>query len=299
MNIQSNTNFTRATSRLFALLLALTVFIGSSLAFTTDEILYDPMNGPRVSYKNIYESSSTDIFDQEGGESIGHYGPPTLVGDAMQFNTPMFAAIAASSTRATDITDGFLSMDISAAPGEHIEKLHLFEFGSINLTSTGTGNHTMVNIDSPVFITVNEVLLDDGTPDGMLHTLSNSVTVSSHITLDPPPQSPAGWNLAENPDIRIWEGDVMIDIPTALAEELASSNITIPGDLPIRGFTRGSYKMDNILTAVAAENVSTAFIDKKGVYIDPFPAVLPEPSTLALVLPLLVAGLIRRRISES
>ena len=276
-------------------LATITTLVGATLGFTTDEIIYDPMNGPRVSYKNIYESSSTDIFDQDNGESVGHYGPPTLVGDVMEFNTPMFAAIAATNARPVDVTDGFLSMEINAVPGNYIETMRLFEFGSINLTSTESGIHTIVDVESPVFITVHEVLLDDGTPEGLLHTLSNSVTISSLLTLDPEQTSPAGWNLAENPDVRIWEGEVMLDIPTLLTDEFVRSNVSVPNDLPIRGFTRGNYKMDNILSAVAAEDVSTAFIDKKGVIIDPFPAGVPEPGTIALILPLLIGGGFIRR----
>ena len=50
------------------------IFAGTSSGFTTNdgEVCYDPIFGPRVTYKNIFESSQTDNFDtNDAGESIG------------------------------------------------------------------------------------------------------------------------------------------------------------------------------------------------------------------------------------
>ncbi len=288
---------TRRLTRNFTIAFA-TAFIlaGTSFGFTTNdgEICYDPMFGPRVTYKNIFESSQTDNFEtNEAGESIGQYGTPTLNGDTMVFNIPQFSASAITNRRDADLTDGRLAMEISAMPGYYIEQIELFEFGSIGLGSNGIGNDVYVDVDAPMFLTVHEILLDDGTPGGLPHTLAESQTVAALISLDPVQQTAGRWSFADDPNIEIWEGEITMDVKTLLTQKLEDENVTLPGDLPIRGFTRGQYTMNNRLEAVAGDG--TAFIDKKGVRINPFPIAVPEPATIALLLPLLGLGVFARR----
>ena len=293
--MKSSAPISRCSFRNCAIAIAATFIIaGTTSGFTTGDggVCYDNLTGPRVSYKNIFESSQTDNFDTDAnGESIGFYGTPTLVGDVLTFNTPQFVASAITDRRNADLTDARLAMEISAGPGQYIEQIHLFEFGSIGLGSTGIGTNVYVDVDAPMFLTVHEVLLDDGTPEGLPHTLAVSQTISALIELSPAQETSGRYSFADDPNIEIWEGEITLEVTSLLTAQLEEENISLPGNLPIRGFTRGQFTMNNRLEAVAEDG--TAFIDKKGISINPF--LVPEPSTIALLLPLLGLGVLARR----
>lgn len=293
---QSLFNRQNKNSLTYLMALCATLFMVTvSSGFMVDEITYDELSAPKITFKNLNESSSTDPFELVDGEMVGHYGTPTLNGNTIAFNTPSFAAQVFPGPY-MDLTDGFLSLSMVAEPGQFVESVHLEEFGSMSLTSPLGGSHTtLVNVETPVFITVNEVLLDDGTANGMLYTLPNAVTVSGLMGVYPDRNSPPGWDSLDDPNNTIWSGELMIDIPQALADGGLNGITVGDGDnaseLPIMGFTRAEYKMNNILTALAADDVSAAFIDKKGIYINPFPQETPEPGGGMLLFQALLVGL--------
>ena len=125
----------------------------------------------------------------------------------------------------------------------------------------------------------------------MPHTFAASQFISALIELSPAQETSGRYSFADDPNIEIWEGEITMDVTSLLTAQLAEENISLPGNYPIRGFTRGQFTMNNRLEAVAEDG--TAFIDKKGISINPF--VVPEPSTIALLLPLLGLGVLARR----
>ncbi len=251
------------------------------------EVEYDDQIGPTVTYSNIVESSATDPLRFNNGTPIGHYGNPSLNGDILSFNAPSFSAQVVSDT-GVDLTDGFLSIEMQAAPGTAIESIRLTEFGSITLSSPSGGSQlTLANIDTPVFVTVHDVVLNDGSTDGRLIALSDPVTVSAIMNVSPTRDNPNGWNSLDNPNVRIWNGGLLLNIIDEFANAGINGYSAIAGGplLPIRGVSRLEYKMNNILKAQSMDSSSAAFIDKKGIYINPFAAAVPEPTGVLLIIP--------------
>jgi hypothetical protein len=265
----------------------------SAFGFSAQSQLnYGSYTTPNVIYSDLVETSTTDSFLRDDGvggfTQLGNYGQPLLIGDLLNFNAPHFSAQVFPGPD-LDLTDGFLSFQLQSQPGMYVEAMRLEEFGSLSLTSpAGPTNLTLANVEAPLFLTIYEVLLDDGSADGLIYQLPTTITVSDTMNVLPS-RGADGWNAQDHPDVSTWQGELLLNIPSALA----AVDPTLGGGLPILGATRLDYRQNNLMTALAVDNVSSSFIDKKGIIIEPIVTqVVPEPngSTLAILLLISMVG---------
>ncbi len=268
---------------------------------------YGPITAPQVTYMSLVETSTTDVFPIDPNATppnnlIGNYGRPRLEGNSLNFFTPSFSAFTqgTASGPSIDITDGFLTSEIVAHENMYISGFHLREFGLISLLSPPTPNRpnggsrlTLANTEAAAFLTIYEILVDDGTPGGSLVQIPNGIEITSNMTVSPIQVSPQGWDSLDDPGVLTWSGNIVVDIPA----QLAAVSPNIANGLPILGATRLDYRMNNLLTAAAEDGFSSAFIDKKGIFIEPVVRMVPEPASFVLaVMSLLAVGLGLRRL---
>ena len=271
----------------YALFSAILIFSSGDLVlgFTTQsQLSYGGFSTPNVIYSDLIETSTTDSFFRDDGNGgltqLGNYGAPILTGDLLNFNAPHFSASVFPGPN-LDLTDGFLSFRLFSQPGKYVEAMRLEEFGSVSLTSpSGPNSLTLANVEAPLFLTIHEVLLDDGTPDGLLYALPSTITISGNMSVSPD-RGADGWNAQDHPNVSTWQGELLLNIPDALA----AADPGLGGGLPILGATQLDYRQNNLMTALAVDNVSASFIDKKGVIVEPIvTTVVPEPTGVTLLL---------------
>jgi hypothetical protein len=260
-----------------------------------DPIVYGDILSPEVGYLQITENSVTDAFPDGPTEGVtGLYGLPEMLGDSLLFNVPTFAAHAIGGP-AVDLTDGFLTFGLEAGEDLLLTELFIEEFGSLNLLSPlGGSDLTNVGFASPIFLDIQEVVFEDGTPAGRRFTLDEPVTVVDlNLNIAPNPGVDRVFGFASEPNAVSWIADLDVD----LVEELVAArpNIVEMGD--VRGVVKLQFSMNNTLSASAEDVFASAFIDKKQVSINPTLIVnVPEPATwLALLLMLPAAAGWRRR----
>ncbi|MEM7313080.1 MAG: hypothetical protein AAF497_07995 [Planctomycetota bacterium] len=286
MNGQSNQGGVKRATCMYLLSAIVVLSSGiSAFGFTTQsQLSYGGFTTPNVIYTDLVETSTTDSFFRDDGNGgvvqLGNYGEPILTGDLLNFNAPHFSAQVFPGPD-LDLTDGFLSFRLFSQPGKFVEAMRLEEFGSVSLTSPrGPNPLTLANVEAPLFLTIYEVLLDDGTPDGLVYELPSTITISGTMSVAPD-RGPDGWNAQDHPDVSTWQGALLLNIPDALA----AVDPTLGGGLPILGATQLDYRQNNLMTALAVDNVSASFIDKKGIIIEPIVTnVVPEPTGTTLVL---------------
>ena len=263
----------RRTSRVFitasiALCVAflLTLFANSALAVS---INYGDFAGATVIYKQVTEDSATDPTPL--------FGPPTVNGDQLDFNTPNFNANS-NNGGAADVTDGQLNFSIWSSLPNVVEVFMMTEAGDYTLFGTGT-SATAVSVSTPTTISIIEV-------DGA--AIAPAVTVSTNMIFTPAQTgAPPDYDLANEPGVGVqWSGKLMFDVKQALID--AGVNF-------ISGATKVDVVLDNILVA-ASESGTVASISKKD--LDGFTVTanmpIPEPSTIVL-LGLALAGLLLQR----
>jgi hypothetical protein len=278
-------------SNLVMACVAISISIGTQAS--ADPIVYGDIAGEQLTYKGITENSTTDPFPDNPSELFtGLYGTPSSLGDSLLFNVPSFAALAINGP-AVDITDGFLTFELSADEGMMLNNLYVEEFGSINTHSPlGGTDLTNVGVVSPIFLDVRQIVVDDGTIGGRVVDVDNPVTISGlSLDITPMPDSDGVYGYATNPDVISWVAETNID----LVAELIASRPDIDDMYPVLGIKTAQFSMNNTMTASAEDVFATAFIDKKQVTINPTVIPVPEPMLpmLVLLLPLALFG--RRR----
>jgi hypothetical protein len=222
--------------------------------------------GTNVTYKDVTEDSATDPTPL--------WGAPTISGDGLNF-TPL-AAFSASSSGGSppDITDGKLDTTIVVNdPGVGaIDNILVSERGDYTLAGSGTiASNT--SVAAPVILTLLEI-------NGV--GISPTPLYSGNLMFSP---SGGTYDLVNDPGSgEIWTGSLMIDIDAAMAAINKDGRAT-----------KIKYHMDNTLTAFS-ESGSIAFIAKKDGIVS-LEVNVPEPTSfvLALLGPLGLAWVLRRR----
>jgi len=237
------------------------------------------------------EYSGTDVSFVSISDPSALYGAPTILGNDLVFSDPSFAALAGPDGVLSDVVDGRLGFTLKAHRSTAITVLTLDEFGGVSLTApSGTANSgTLVRIQAPAFATVNKVLLSDGTE----YTLPVSQRFVTELEVEPSESGfNAGFNASDPNVASYWQGTVSFDIATLLA------GTTGPQGQTIVGATHIDYDMNNTLTAIAQDGISTAFIDKKGIEISTqlSSLIVPEPASgLMIIIAFLGLNLFRVR----
>ncbi len=196
------------------------------------------------------------MTESSGTDGLPLYNAPNISGDALDFD-PTFTSFS-SGAAGTDITDGQLSIGITAIAGNFIDQILFQEAGDFTLV--GLSGNAFASISASFFVNVLEV-------DGVAITpinLNTSMTFSPGTGL---------YQLTGNNPVfdDIWTGSLLIDITQALID----NNVPF-----VNGATKVSVNFDNTL-ATGSEAGTSAFIAKKdvgGVGI----TVVPEPGSIAL-----------------
>lgn len=296
-----------------------TVCFGFTVQSTTN---YGEMDGVHVTYMEVRESTTVKVSssEDEDGDVLTKtanavadlsdpstlYGSPSIVGNTLFFGNPNFSAEAGKLDENDNVitsafTDGRLSFGLQADEEMYFNRLTLEEFGAFSLTSPeGTENSgTLARVQAPAFLTIFDVLLDNGE----IYTLpkATGIRLTEDMVATPSELTSAGGLHAASPILdeegfpSSWEGVATFDISGSLREK----GVFGPVGTTILGATYAEYDMNNILTVRANDGISTAFIDKKGITISPemTPMTTPEPTTALLVLPCLfaMASITRKR----
>ncbi len=280
----------------YSLVASLTAILVASAVtrIHADPIVYGDMIGDQLTYIGITENSTTDPFPEDENELfVGLYGTPEMLGDALQFNVPTFAAQAVGGP-ALDLTDGFLTFALLAEDDMLLTRLFIEEFGSVHLQSPlGGSDITNVGIATPVFVDIQQVVLDDGTPEGQTVVLDEPITIEE-LSLQVRPVPTMGrevFGFASDPDVVSWVADLDVD----LVAELIATRPDIDDNFPVRGVRRMRFNMNNTLSASAEDAFASAFIDKKQVSINPtLISNVPEPLAPFALLLLPLAFSLRR-----
>lgn len=234
----------------------------ASAAFVNFGDIYDPAGD--VVFEDVTEDNSlpTTVF---APEAVG----PTAFGNSLVLDPTNFRVEAMGGE--VDFLDSELSTTIVAKEGFVIESIVLDEFGSYSLGGL-TGGEAEAMVNAAVFI--KRVVVDGETI--VLPGLNVPFTATGGGDYSRP---------ADDGIAQPWNGSASVDLDVALGQ------LDISGDV-----TSVTLVFDNALFA-AADDVSLAFIDKKGISItvdtdgDP---VIPEPASLALAV-LGIVGVARRR----
>ena len=267
----------------------------SPLQAFSSEVLNGDFMGTNVRYLQVRQNSQTDpIVDPA---DPGPYGEPMIVDDdVLSFGTPNFAAIADPSTE-FDATDGFLAFTLEANPGYAIPTLDLYEFGAIQMHSNSGGSlETWTNVIAPVFVEVKDLVLADGTPDGLIVPVPEPLFIKSPIPVSPLGSSPPGWNSMDDIDVTQWIATMEIDLVQRVLDEFPD----IDAQMPLEGVARLDLTMNNILTAAVEDTDSFAFVDKKHTDVRPGLVVVgvPEPAGVFIVFATVAAMIAHRRRME-
>jgi len=192
-----------------------------------------------VSFDDIVQSTQTP------GDPDDLYGvPDTSVPNMLLFPHPASFAATATGAGGVDVTDGFLSFTVNAAPGSWATGIALLESGSWSLIPTLAGNSVGVRGSGSIIITE----IDGNAVAGPVMPISYSDTFDQG---DTPPDS-------DN-----WVGGFTQGF----------ANVT--GKV-----TAFKVKLDNRLYALSEAGFS--FIDKKSIAFAVRTEMVPEPATALL-----------------
>lgn len=236
----------------------------------------------RASYLTNYGnfSATTVNFNQVTESSISESNPlyrdPIVSGNSLVFNPHLFGAFAAGGT--SDLTDGQLSLTISANAGSAIPTIKFWERGDFTLVGAGT-SLTYVDVTANFYVTV--LKIDGVTPAGgpvVLPAGSMSFAPVANGTFDLPTYPGVG---------SLWLGVYNLDVNAALAAEGISGYIF--------GATELRFTLDNELYAQSEAGTQARILKKEIAGSVGIEVLVPEPSTFALTL--CAAGLLfaRRR----
>lgn len=247
------------------------VFLANSVFATT---FYPDVMGTNVWFRDISENTQT-IGDPEP-----LYGPPTAMGDILDFNPNNYGFSASSNDGSVDTTSGAVSLEIEAKAGFILDTVGIDESGLVNLFTLG--GDPFASVTSLVELTIAEI-------DGVAVVPINLPGVMLSFT-------PSGGDFQHSVDAvgplysSAWQGSADIDLAAELNSRLISYT---------EGVTKVSLRIDNFLLAAASGVGSLASIDKNEFMIsvgtDPF-NIIPEPATIGLaVVGLFGAMQMRRR----
>jgi hypothetical protein len=194
--------------------------------------------------------SFEDVEESSGTDTVPLYGPPELFAVGLDFDPTSLVAMATGG--AQDVTDGQLNFTIDSDPLVAITGISVFEAGDYSLSGAGT--------------------MATGVSAGV--TLRASVTQINGVDVAPislaPVNGSVSFNLASNAAVLSpWSLGVSLNVAGQLPEGQHATQVEVV--------------IDNLLLALS-ETSSTAFIAKKDFKVTTETTVIPEPSTLALLL---------------
>ncbi len=247
-------------------------FLANGVFATT---FYPDVMGTNVWFRNISENTQT------AGDPEPLYGPPTAMGDVLDFNPNNYGFDASSNDGSVDTTNGAVSLMIEAKPGFTLDTVGIDESGLVNLFTLGGGD-PFASVTSLVELTIAEI-------DGAAVVPINLPGVMLSFT-------PSGGDFQHSVDAAgpqyssAWQGSADIDLVAELNSRQISYN---------QGVTKVSLRVDNFLLAAAGGVGSLASIDKNEFMISLGTASfnnIPEPATFGLaVVGILAAMRMRRR----
>ena len=217
---------------------------------------YGDFVGNTVVYNDVTEANS---------EPMLLFSAPTVVGDTLEFNPVNFFA-EVDPGPGSDITDSEIFTVIEAREPFFIDKIHITEEGDFTLigipgafAETGVGAAFFFEV-----LEVNGVLVGDG-PIGF---------ASMQFTTGGGPNGGSFSLPGDAGTATPWIGTAVLDIDAAM-----------DADPRFRGRNATSVRLsfDNALAAAAGANAS-AFIKKKEIGGIIIRTIIPEPSTIAIVL---------------
>lgn len=222
----------------------------------------DLANGGTVLYTDVTEMSVT--------HDPPLYGAPSVSMNTLDFDPLGFGA-SSSGGSAPELLDGRLEFGVEALDGHFIPEVAISERGDFTLIGTGS-ELTFVQAYTPVTVKVHAI---DGNP-------VSGVSFSDFMSFVPPDGT---YNLVDDGGIGVvWEGTVAFDLNQRLLDEGISFNL---------GATSIGVELNNIMAA-QSEAGSIATIAKKDFQAFSV-SIVPEPSTIGLVLLGLVAAAHARR----
>jgi hypothetical protein len=233
--------------------IALTLLVVLCISFAVVPVFGTPINygnliGDNVLYKSIIEDSSTDPTPL--------FGAPSISGDSLLFNPVSFGS--SSGNGAFDITDGTLTSTLEAFSGNVIEKLLFAERGDYTLAGNGTAN-TNATVAAIMFIRITKADYHAITP----------VTGNVSMLFSP---SDGTYNLVDDRGTLVpWYGSLAVDLTAMLAGAGVSGRATSV-----------DITLDNQLMTFS-EPGTLAYIKKKEAEGISITAIVPEPSTFALL----------------
>jgi len=218
-------------------------------------------NAGLVSFSNISQSG------QGPGDPLFPYGPHTILGNTLVFDSPAgFAATSANGIFDIEdsFTDGLLSFSVDADPDTWITGLKITERGARTLFEliVGSGSaNTRVQVIALADITITE--LDHGnTP--LTPAAAAPISIGFDLT----------WDLINDPGAVLWTGMDARDIEQILINRGVEFE---------QGATALNFIMNNQLFAISEEG-TFAFIDKKRIEIEVRTEMIPEPTTAVLAM---------------
>lgn len=240
------------------LICLLVVGIGST-AFG-GAISYTTQVGEDVIFEDILETPTPD--------NGSLYGPPTVSCNSLVFYPVSFKAVSLVGIPSIDFVDGQLNLTISAINGATISSLTIWEMGDYTLAGTGTVATTVGSGLAMTSVRVEK--LNRPIAPG----IDRNIDEATEMVFTP--NKTETFNLVDDGGIAtVWKRSVTIEIPERLA-----------------GATQITIVLNDTLTATS-ENGSVAFVAKKVFGVDVDTAMVPEPSTLILLV-LGGAGLLLR-----
>jgi PEP-CTERM motif len=220
-----------------ALLAGVVLFCATSHVAVAAAINYGDFVGNTVMYLGVTEDGLTP------GDAPPLYGPPSVVGDSIDFDPVGFDANA-SGAGGNDITDGQLNFRVMSKPGKVINSLTFTEAGDTTLSGFGT-DKTFTAVTASGILDIFEV---NGV--GI-----NNISVPISLTF-----SPSGGDYALATDggggplyHTIWSGSSFMDLNAILAANNVNGQAT-----------KISLNLNNTLTALS-ELGTAALIAKKDV----------------------------------
>ncbi len=259
------------------LAVALAFGLGASTAEAAP-IDYGDFDGLTVMYLDVTESANAPT------DAEPLFGPPTVVGDALDFEPESFQA--ASTSASSQLTDGQLNFDVMGK-GAAVNSLSLSETGEYSLT--GAVGSAATNVRYAISLASIKVLAIDGIDLGAAVDLAGAVVSSSkNLASDGPGTFDWSLSLSYDVDAALANAGLSFEFGATKLRIALDDTLTASSELIFVDLGPGSF--DQIETA--------ASIAKQTFVIDggttPIPA--PGPSALALLLAAACGtGAIRRR----
>lgn len=235
--------------RIPSLLIVLAVLSGAIMTADASPINYGDF-GPAFPHGS---TTYLDVTESSGTDAVPVFGPPTIVGNALDFDPKGLVSFATNAQ--SDITDGQLNCGFTMLPGTAMSMLLVTEAGDYTLFGSGTSTTQLASALSARI----RILEVDGTP----LALPIDVVISTSTTRD---------LISDGPVLLApWSLDLLIDFGSVL----------VANDTPFTlGVTQANVVIDNTLLTIS-EDTSVVFLAKKEFYIEG--TVVPEPATLALL----------------